>query len=59
MGLAPVPVRNSEYAVDPYYTYRPLNGSEVGRNIQYVIDPGGRSQNRNALVFGLKTAVNF
>jgi porin len=48
-GLGPVPVRNSEYVVDSYYTYRPLNGLEVSRNIQYVIDPGGTSQNRNAL----------
>jgi hypothetical protein len=30
----------------------------VRRNNRYVIDPGG-SQNRNALVFGLKTTANF
>ncbi|WP_376717391.1 carbohydrate porin [Bradyrhizobium sp. 62B] len=43
----------------PTTTYRPRNGLEVRPNIQYVIDPGGTSQNRNALVFGLKTAANF
>jgi porin len=59
VGLAPVPVQSSEYVVEAYYTYRPLNGLEVRPNIQYVIEPGGTSQNRNALVFGLKTVANF
>jgi carbohydrate-selective porin OprB len=42
-----------------YYTYRPLNGFEMRPNIQYVTNPGGTSQNRNALVLGLKTVANF
>jgi porin len=58
-GLGPVPVRNSEYVVEAYYKYRPLGGLEIRPNIQYVVDPGGTSQNRNALVFGLKTVANF
>ncbi|MCK1595033.1 carbohydrate porin [Bradyrhizobium sp. 164] len=58
-GLGPVPVRNSEYIVEAYYTYRPLGGLEIRPNVQYVVDPGGMSQNRNALVFGLKTVANF
>jgi porin len=58
-GLGPVPVRNSEYVVDSYYTYRPLNGLEAHPNIQYVIHPGGTSRNGNALAFGLKTAAHF
>jgi hypothetical protein len=51
-GLSPVPVRNSEYVVEAYYTCRPRNGLEV--RPQYLIQPGGTRQNRNALVFGLK-----
>lgn len=53
-GFGPVPVRSSEYVVEAYYTYRPLGGLEIRPNVQYVVDPGGTSQNRNALVFGLK-----
>jgi porin len=58
-GLGPVPVRSSEYVVEAYHTYRPITGLQVRPNIQYVIEPGGTSQNRNALVFGLKTVANF
>jgi porin len=58
-GLGPVPVQSSEYVVEAYYTYLPLNGLKVRPNIQYVNDPGGTSQNRNALVFGLKTVASF
>jgi porin len=57
--LGPVPFRNSEYVVETYYPYRPLNGLEVRPNIQYAIDPGGTSQNQNALVFGLKTGSSI
>ena len=58
-GLGPVPVQSSEYVVEAYYTYLPLNGLKVRPNIRYVIDPGGIGQDRNALVFGLKTVANF
>jgi len=58
-GLGPVAVQGNEYAIEFYYTYRPLAGLQVRPNIQYVIDPGGTSRNSNALVFGLKTVANF
>jgi porin len=58
-GLGPVPVRNSEYVVEAYYTYRPHSGLEIRPNVQYVVNPGGTGQNRNALVFGLETVANF
>lgn len=59
MGLGPVPVQHSEYVAEAYYTFRPHGGLEIRPNIQYVIEPGGAPQNRNALVFGLKTIANF
>jgi porin len=58
-GLGPVAVQSNEYAIEFYYTYRPLAGLQVRPNIQYVIDPGGTTANPNALVFGLKTVANF
>jgi len=59
VGLGSVPVQRSEYVAEAYYTFRPRNGLEVRPNIQFVVEPGGTSQNRNALVFGLKTIANF
>ncbi len=58
-GLGHVGVQSGEAAIEAYYTYRRWNGLEVRPNIQYVVDPGGTSQKRNALVFGLKTVANF
>jgi porin len=58
-GLGPVAVQRNEYAIEFYYTCRPLAGLQVRPNVQYVIDPGGTSTNSNALVFGLKTVANF
>jgi porin len=58
-GTGFVPVQHSEYVFEAYYTWRPLNGLEVRPNVQFVIDPGGTSQNRSAFVFGLKTVANL
>jgi hypothetical protein len=44
--LGPVPVWDNEYVVEAYCTYRCLGGLRLRSNIQYVIDPGGTSQNR-------------
>lgn len=55
-GLRPVPVQGGESAVEAYYTNRPL---EVRPNIQYVIDPSRKSQNRSAIAFGVKTVASF
>ena len=38
---------------------RRLLGSGCGRIGLYRPNPGGTSQNRNALIFGLKTVANF
>jgi porin len=53
------PVPGSEYAFELYYTYRPTAGLLFRPNIQYVLNPGGISENKDVVVLGLKTAANF
>jgi porin len=59
VGLGPVPVQGTEYALELYYTYRPTNGLLLRPNVQYVINPGGSHLNRDALILGLKTSASF
>ena len=54
-----LPRPTSEYAFELYYTYRPTGGLLVRPNLQYVVDPGGISENKNVFVLGLKTAATF
>lgn len=54
-----LPAPDSEYVFELYYTYRPRPGLLFRPNIQYIIDPGGISQNEDVLVLGLKTAATF
>jgi hypothetical protein len=58
-GLGPVPVQGTEYVMELYYTFRPTSGLLFRPNVQYVIHPGGVSQNKDALIFGLKTSASF
>lgn len=58
-GQGPVAVQHSEYAFELYYTYRPRNGLLIRPNLQYVRFPGGTSENKDALVVGLKMSANF
>jgi porin len=53
------PVPGSEYAFELYYTYRPTSGLLFRPNIQYVVNPGGISENKDVVVLGLKTAATF
>ncbi|PZM14891.1 porin [Rhizobium tubonense] len=53
------PVADSEYAFELYYTYRPTAGLLFRPNIQYVVNPGGISENKDVVVLGLKTAASF
>jgi porin len=48
-----------EYATELYYTYSPIPSAFVRFNVQYVVHPGGTSQNHNAFVVGLKTGITF
>ncbi|RZN33748.1 porin [Bradyrhizobium sp. Leo121] len=59
IGLGPVPVQGSEYVMELYYTFRPTSGLLFRPNVQHVIHPGGISQNKDALIFGLKTSASF
>lgn len=56
----PVPVADTyEFASEVFYDWYPIPSLSVRPNLQYVVNPGGITQNRNAFVFGLKTSVTF
>jgi porin len=59
LGLGPVPVQGSEYAFELCYTVRPVPGLLFRPNLQYVLNPGGTNQNKDAIVLGLKVVANF
>ena len=48
-----------EVAAEVYYGWSPLPSVVVRPNMQYIVHPGGTSQNDNALVLGLKTSIAF
>jgi porin len=58
-GLGPVPVQGAEYAVELYYSLHAIAGLILRPNLQYVHNPGGSRENRDAVVVGLKTVVAF
>ncbi len=59
MGLGPVPVRNSEYVMELFYTIAPVPGLLIRPNVQYIATPGATSQNANIFVLGLKSVISF
>jgi porin len=59
LGLGPVPVQGAEFPMELHYTLRPTAGLLLRPSVQYVINPGGTSQNTNALVLGFTTSINF
>lgn len=52
-------IEGSEYAAEIYYTWRPSPALQVRPNLQYVLDPGGDSENDDVFVLGLKTSASF
>jgi porin len=57
---APLPVQDGyEYATELFYNWSPMPSTSLRPNLQYVINPGGTSQNRNVFVLGLKSIVAF
>jgi porin len=58
-GLGPVAVQSNEYPVEVYYIFNIGNWLSLRPNIQYIVHPGGTSQNDNVLVLGLKAGVKF
>lgn len=56
----PMPVADTyELASEVFYDWHPIPSVSVRPNLQYVVNPGGTMQNRNAFVFGLKTSIAF
>jgi porin len=57
---AGVPVQSGyEYVAELFYNWAPLPSINLRPNLQYVIHPGGTSQNSNVFVLGLKTVIAF
>ncbi|SMF58707.1 carbohydrate porin [Pseudogulbenkiania subflava] len=48
-----------EYVSELYYSWSPVPSVFLRPNLQYILHPGGTSQNSNAFVIGLKTGVTF
>jgi porin len=58
--LAAVPVQDGyEYAAELFYNWVPVPSINLRPNVQYVIHPGGTSQNNRVFVLGLKTVIAF
>lgn len=53
------PIAGSEYEGELFYSLHPLGGIVLRPNFQYIIHPGGRADARDAVVLGLKTAINL
>jgi porin len=57
---APLAVQNDyEYAAEVFYDWSPIAWLNLRPNLQYVVNPGGTSRNRNVFVLGLKTLIAF
>lgn len=52
-------IRQSEYVLELDYRLVPIAGVKVAPNVQWGIDPGGVSERRNVLAFGVKTSLTF
>lgn len=48
-----------EYVTEVFYSWSPVPSVALRPNLQYILHPGGTSQNSNALVLGLKTSIAF
>lgn len=48
-----------EYVGEVHYTWSPIPSVYLRPNLQYVLNPGGTSQNHDAFVVGLKTGITF
>lgn len=57
---APMTVADTyELATEVFYDWSPMPSLSLRPNLQYVVNPGGVTQNRNAFVLGLKTSIAF
>jgi porin len=57
---ATTPVNDGyEVAAEVFYGWTPMKSVTIRPNLQYIVHPGGTSQNDNAFVVGLKSSVAF
>jgi len=49
----------NEYASEIFYSWSPIPSIQLRPNLQYVLHPGGSSQNDDAFVLGVKTVIAF
>jgi porin len=55
----PVGVQSHEAELEAMYTITPYKGVAITPDIQYIIDPGATSHNRNGVALGLQLNVTF
>lgn len=48
-----------EVAAEVFYGWSPMKAIVIRPNLQYIVHPGGTTQNDNAVVLGLKTSIAF
>jgi porin len=48
-----------EYVSEVYYSWSPVPSMSFRPNLQYILRPGGASQNENAFAVGLKSVITF
>jgi porin len=53
------PRKGSEYESELFYSLHPIAGVVVRPDIQYVIHPGGRADGADAVILGVKSAINL
>lgn len=59
-GNAPsFPVRSYERPIELNYDFAVISGLHLTADVQYVRDPGARTDARSAVVWGLRTTLNF
>lgn len=58
-GMAQVSVQKSEYASELNYQIQATNWLTLDPNLQYIHEPGGTSDNHDALVLGMRLAVTL
>lgn len=52
-------VRDKEYPMEVYYSFRPKPSLIFQPNFQYIVHPGGVKENSNEAVIGLKSVIIF
>lgn len=57
---SPLPIQDGyEYIAELFYNWSPMEAFSLRPNLQYVLHPGGTTENKNAFVLGLKTVIAF